>query len=476
VAVVGGGISGLATAYFLGGAEAVVLEAGRRLGGKLWTVEVDGVRVEAGADSFVVRKPWATDLCRELGLEDRVVIPAAFGAFVWTGGRLVRFMERTAFGVPARLPTVLHWEGVSPGGRLRALADLFRPRRKGGGDESLASLLRRRFGEEASRVMVEPLLAGLHAGDATRLSVAATFPELAAWERDHGSLVRGAGAALRAAERPGPGRKPMFATLWGGLGELVDALEAALGPGRVRRDAPVAALAPDGPGWAVDAPGERLRADAVVLATPAFEAARLLAGVNPEASGLLGRIPYASTAVVALVYPEGTAGRVPEGTGYVVPAGEGIVTACTWVSRKWPVEGQGSRAVLRCFVGRAGDERALALPDGELVARVRAEVERAVPVGAEPAGARVVRWERSMPQYEVGHVELVDRIEAALEATPGVFVTGSAYRGVGIADCIGQARATAARVAAYLSTPAGAGPVAVPAGEAVSREEIGWTR
>jgi protoporphyrinogen/coproporphyrinogen III oxidase len=460
VVVVGAGVSGLAAARSLlrrGSddegvpVDVTVLEASGRAGGKLRTIDVDGMPVEAGADSFVVRKPWAVDLCKELGLEDEVVIPGATGAFVWVRGRLVPFPDRSAFGIPSDLGELLRWRGLPRGPKLRAMLDLMRAPRKGEDDEALGALLRRRLGEGASRVLVEPLLAGLHAGDPLKLSTLATFPELRHWEVAHGSLIRGAKAAVGAAgeER---GRKPIFATVWGGLGRLVGRMVEDIGADRVWLDRPVSAMHAEPDGFVVEAAATHFHVDAVVLATPSFEAARLLGDLNPDASAELAAIPYASTAVVILVYPRGTGPRLPEdGTGFVVPVGERMITACTWVSRKWPHDAFEDRAVVRCFVGRAGDERALELSDDELTAKVAAEVEAAVPIGASAEASRVVRWNRAMPQYEVGHLDRVARIASALERTPGVVVTGAAYEGVGIADCIRQGGEAATRVRDHLN-------------------------
>jgi oxygen-dependent protoporphyrinogen oxidase len=477
VVIVGAGISGLAAAHALATArrsdrplEVNVLEGTARPGGKLWTIDVDGIPVEAGADSFVVRKPWAVELCNELGLGDQVVIPGSWGAFVWTRGKLVAYPDKSPFGIPSDIGALLRWQGLSRGPKLRALLDLLLPPRKGLGDEPLASLLRRRLGPGASRVLVEPLLGGLHAGDPTGLSVLATFPELKEWERRHGSLVRGAKAAVRAAEEE-KGHKPLFATVWGGLSGLVDRLVDAIGGDRLRLRQPVLGIEAGPHGFSVltaDAGQAPTRADAVILATPAYEAARLLAAASARASALISEIGYASTAVVFLAYPPGTDQRLPLGTGFVVPAGEATMTACTWLSRKWPREEFGDRAVLRCFVGRAEDDRALELPDDELAAVVAGEVESATPLGVEPSARRVVRWDRSMPQYEVGHLERVAGIEAALSEVPGLFVTGSAYRGVGIADCIRQGREAADRVVTFLASRR-------PGGATAQREEISWT-
>lgn len=454
VAVIGGGISGLAAAHSLanrGDLEVLVLEAEGRLGGKVRSTEVGGLIVEAGADSFVVRKPWAVDLCRKLGLEGQVIIPDATGAAVWTPGGLVPFPGRSAFGIPAGVAELFRWPGLSPGGKLRALGDLFLPAGKTPADQSLAEMVRRRLGTDASGLLVEPLLAGLHAADPERLSVLATFPEMVAWERDHGSLIRAARRVRKKEDELGKGRKPLFATLWGGLDLLVETLADHIGRGRIRMDTPVSRISSTGAGYRVDLRGVRLDADAVVLATPAFESARLLTGVNAEAAEALSRIPYASTAVVILVYPERTADRLPpDATGFVVPAGTRAMTACTWYSRKWPSEAFGDRAVVRCFAGRAGSEEPLAMSDAELIAAVEREVREAVPIGSSPEASAVIRWNRSMPQYEVGHLDLLADLDAALRRTPGIRLTGSAYRGIGIADCIRQGRESAEGVLLHL--------------------------
>jgi protoporphyrinogen/coproporphyrinogen III oxidase len=474
--VIGGGITGLAAAHRLveSGQEMdlVLLEAGDRLGGKLRTVDLDGLKVEGGADSFVVRKPWAVDLCRRLGLEDRVIIPGTGGASVWTDRGLVPLPGRSAFGVPGRVRDLARWPGLSSRGKARALADLVLPSRRSREDESLASLARRRLGPEAARILVEPILAGLHAGDPERLSVLATFPELAAWERDHGSLIRAARRALAIEDEPGRGRKPLFATLWGGLELLVGALAERIEPPRIHLGAPVSSLSASVTGYGIEVSGGARAVDAIVLATPAFESARLLGAVNAEAAEGLSGIPYASTAVVLLEYARGTADRLPEeGTGFVVPAGDRMITACTWYSRKWPTEAFGDRAVVRCYVGRAGSEAALELPDEELASAADAEVRAARPVGPPPEAWRVVRWNRSMPQYEVGHLDRLRRVEAALAATPGIFLAGSAYRGVGIADCVWQGREAADQALAHVGRMRDA-PVEA---EDEGREAITWT-
>ena len=474
VAVVGGGIAGLVAAYRLTrpdgdlGApplEVRLFERGASPGGVVRTADLDGMPVEEGPDSFVVRKPWAVDLCRELGLGDGLIHPGASGALVWARGSLVPYPPGSAFGVPPDAESLLRWPGMSVRGRLRALTDLWRParRRDADPDESLQSLLTRRLGAECANVLVGPLLAGVNSGDPARLSVRATFPELAGWERSFGSLIRGSKAARRAAAGGGGQPRPMFATVRGGLSRLPDALVQAIGAGSIEVRSEVKRIdRPREGGFVILLDGSRdgsqVEADAVVVAAPSPAASTLLAGVNAIAAAGLSEIAYGSAAVVSMVYGPGSTALLPDATGFIVPAGATVaggrpatITACTWLSRKWPDPAFGDRAVIRAFAGRAGDESALDLPDDELVAALVKDIEAISPLGDVPDTWSVARWPKSMPQYELGHLDRVARIEDALAATPGLFVTGSAYGGVGLADVVRHAGDTAERVRTYLS-------------------------
>jgi protoporphyrinogen/coproporphyrinogen III oxidase len=361
----------------------------------------------------------------------------------------VRFPEDAAFGIPPDVGQVLRWPGLSRGGRFRAMLDLVRRPRKDDEDESLGGLLRRRLGDEATELAVAPLLAGLFAADIDRLSVRATFPELASWERTQGSLVRGSQAARRASADAGT--RPMFLRLRGGMPRLTDALAAATGRERLLLDDPAATLERSGHAWIVRTARSGIDADAVVLATPAFESARLLRGVAPAPSAGLAEVPYASTAVVFLVYPDGTDGALPDGSGFVVPAGRAPMTACTWLSRKWPREEYGSRAVLRCYVGGAGFEEVVEESDEEIVDAVARHVSAVLPLPDRPQASGLYRWRRAMPQYEVGHLERVRAIRSMLP--DGIFVTGSAFGGVGIPDCVRDADETADAVLRHVTGP-----------------------
>ena len=436
VAVVGGGVSGLTTAYRLAaaGVDVTVFEASDRPGGKLATTQVGDLRLEAGADSFVARKPWAVDLCREIGLGDELVSPGASGAYLWTDRGLIAFPKDAPFGIPGDVSDVFRWPGLSRAGRRRAAQDLLRGKRKDGVEETLGGLLRRRLGDEATDLAVAPLLAGLYAGDVDRLSARATFPELLDWESSQGSLIRGSQATMRAARRGIP--KPMFVKPRGGVERLTDTLAASLGD-RIVLGTPIGSLAELGDG-----------VGAAVLAVPAFEAARLVRPTAPSTSGELNTITYASTGVVFLVYGEETQAALPSGTGFVVPRGKAPMTASTWLSSKWPDPGFGSRAVVRCYVGGIGDEDVLDAGDEELVEACARHLSVVVDLPARPQASSVVRWLRAMPQYEIGHVERVRKIRETLP--PGVFVVGSAYDGAGIPDCVRAAGETTERVLAHL--------------------------
>ena len=453
VVVVGGGVTGLTTAFRLTQADpsldVTVLEAGDRPGGKLRSIEVGGLILPAGADSFVARKPWAVDLCKELGLGGELVSPASSGAFMWTDRGLVPCLRDAPFGIPGDVGDVFRWPGISRAGRRRALLDLVKAKRTTDADETLGSLIRRRLGDEVTDLAVGPLLGGLFAGDVDRLSVRATFPELEAWERSQGSLIRGSQAASRNARR-GATPPPMFVKPRAGVERLTDVLAERLGD-RVGTGTAVRGVMRAPGGWRVETDGaaQPVEADAVVLATPGPVTAGLIGDAAPDAVRELDGIPYASTGVIPMVYPEGTQPALQDGSGFVVPRGKAPMTACTWVSSKWPSEAFGSRAVVRCYVGAVGEEDILDADDDELVEACARHLAAAVPLPDAPEHAEVVRWPASMPQYELGHLERVARIREALPS--GIFVVGQPYDGVGVPDCVRGAGETAEQVASHFA-------------------------
>ncbi|GAA0250573.1 protoporphyrinogen oxidase [Saccharothrix mutabilis subsp. mutabilis] len=442
IAVIGGGISGLATAHFLraGGTapEVVVLEADDRLGGKVLTREVAGHRVDTGPDGLLVRAPAMRALVDALGLGPALVTPAAAGAYLWSGSALRRLPAGAQFGLPHRIRPLLRSRLLSPAGLLRAAGDLVLPASALPEDPTVADLVRARFGGQVLDRLVDPLLGGIHAGRADRLSARSTVPDVAALARTsrslHLALRRDAGSA-----RPGPA----FATLRTGLGALVTALAASLDD--VRRGTAATALEPGVRGYRVHCDtGGPLEVDAVVLAVPAPAAARLLAPLAPTAAHALAGIPYADVASVVLAYPREAVRRALDGTGFLVPpAAQRLIVGCTWLPAKWSHLADPAVVLVRCSVGRHGDTRWTAFDDRELVARVHRELTPALDLSAPPVHSHVQRWRQGLPQYTVGHAGRLETIDTALRALPGVHVTGAAYRGVGVASCVVDAERTA---------------------------------
>lgn len=454
VAVVGGGISGLVAADLLSqkGHHVVLLEADGRLGGKIHTEEHDGVTVEAGADSFLAREPWAVDLCIELGLDDGLAPPAIFGAQVWTPAGLRKLPSDFVFGMPSSPVRALRSGILSPKGALRASEDLFLPGPLTGPDVSIGSFVRRRFGTEVLERLVDPLLAGTRAGRADELSLAAAAPQIDALARKHRSLILGLRSARH--HRLLATGAPPFLAPKEGMQTIVDRLHRRLERrADVRTSTPVERLEGAGNGcYVLHLKGQgSIGADAVVVAAPAYSAAEILKIVNSSAAGELARIDYASVVSITLIYDSSEA-ISPEGSGLLVPSSAGkTLAACSWYSKKWRHRFSGDgRLVVRCFVGRAAGDVATELPDDELIARITTELGEAVGVGRDPEGWRITRWKRAMPQYSVGHGGLIERIEHELRRTPGIALAGAGYRGSGIPDCIKSAHAAARSVQARL--------------------------
>jgi protoporphyrinogen/coproporphyrinogen III oxidase len=449
LAVVGGGISGLAAAWrgMQQGAEVVVLEAADAPGGKLRTSPVAGIEVDEGADAFLARVPEAVRLCEELGLGDELVSPATGTAYVWTGGALRRLPSEQLLGVPTHLDAVQASGILSAAGVARARADLTAPDDAPPGDEAIGALVRRRLGEEVLDRLVAPLLGGIWAGDCDRLSLCVAAANLAAARDRDASLIRGAAALRAEAVEQGSADRPVFLAPKGGIARLVDALAERLGE-RLRCGAPVSGVEPDGAGWQLaigdtDGPAAHRRpavlADRVVLATPAYVTARLLASLAPNVAAFLSGIDHASVVLTVLVVPRDGIDHPLDGSGFLVPQSSGrLVTACSWMTSKWAHLGADpSTVILRASAGRAGDERALAATDDELVAALADDLRDTMGLHAIPTAVRVSRWERSFPQPRPGHLDAVARAERALaDRAPGLSMAGAWELGVGIPACI----------------------------------------
>jgi len=454
VVIVGAGIAGLAAAHELLGApdppQVTILEASDRAGGRIRSVRFAGVALDVGPDALLTRAPGAVDLCRELGLGDDLVPASDAGAFIWTRGALRPLPAGLLAGLPAGPGELLRSRILSATGLVRAGMDLVLPANapRGDGDEAIGALVRRRLGGQVLERLIDPLLGGINAGHCDALSVAAGAPHLGAAARANRSLIRGLRATVPAPP-PGAARPPMFLSVRGGLERLVAALTTELGDADLRLDAPVARIERAERGaLVVLASGERIEADGVVLATPAGPAAGVVRTAAPAAAAELDGIRTASVALVALAYPREQA-SVPAGTGFLVARDEQLaITACTWATAKWPHLAEGStHAIFKCSFGRAGEDDVVDLPDAELVARARAALAQTMGLREAPAETLVVRHHDAFPQYAVGHLERVARIEDALDAAlPALAVAGSPYRGVGVPSCVTSGRAAARRL------------------------------
>ena len=458
VAVIGGGISGLATAYFLrrgneGPAPHVtVIEAADRLGGKVLTCRVGEFSVDTGPDSLPGR-PVLLSLLEDLGFADAIVPVAPLGFYVWSHAKLRRLPPATMFGVPDRLIPLLRSRLLSPSGALRAGLDLVLPRQRLPDDPSVAELLRPRFGTQLFERLVEPLLGGMHAGRATELSARSTVPSIDALVRANRSPY----LALRRMRRKATnGVGPTTVTLDLGLGQLIAALTSALTETDVRLGTRATALQRSTEGFQIDIDdgSERatVKADAVVVATPAFVTADLVESLTSTAATELRDVPYVGVATIILTYPADAVGRRLDATGFLVPPVEGrLVVGCSWLSAKWPHLSAKMVVVVRAMVGRAGDQRWAVLDDATLIRRVHAELAEAMSLSAGPLQTHVQRWPRALPQYTVGHQDRLNRLDVALAKVPGLHVTGAAYRGAGVAGCVAQAEEAAARARAGLA-------------------------
>jgi oxygen-dependent protoporphyrinogen oxidase len=448
VAIVGAGIAGLAAAFDLQGRglSVCVLEAGSRVGGVIATERLGEWVIDAGPDSLLVQKPAAVTLCRELGIDDRLVptlTPRT--AYVLRDGTLHAIAEGSFLGFPVTVGALVRSQLFSLAGKARMAGEILVPRRTLDEDESIGTFVRRRFGNEAVDYLAEPLLAGIHAGDVDRLSIRALFPRLVDAERRSGSVIR----ALRALHvRPSP--QGAFVSLPGGIGELVEALASALSPGTVVTGAHISSLSRSGTYSIAWMSGE-VQARSVVLAVPAYAAGSLLRPIDLQLAELCNAVPYASTATVAFGYRRDQVSHPLRGTGFVVPRTEGLkLLAGTWVSSKWPGRAPDGHVLMRGFLGGGRDPHRLDAPDHELVEAARQELATLLGISGPPLFTRLYRWVRQSPQYEVGHLQRVTEIDRRLTALPGLFVTGSGFRAIGIPDSISDARATAGRVADYL--------------------------
>ena len=456
VAIVGGGITGLAAAHRATelarergiDLDLKVIEAQDRLGGTIVTERTDGFVVEAGPDSFLSEKPWALALCRRLGLESRLIrTDDRFRkVFVWFRGRLHPLPDGFQLLAPTRLMPFAASSLFSWAGKLRMSMDVLLPR-GGGDDESLGGFVRRRLGREALERVAQPLVAGIYTADPDELSLAATMPRFLEAERRHRSIILGLRHALRSAPQPGTSgaRWSLFVTPADGMQALVRAVAERLPDSAVVLHQRVASVTRTAGRWQLTtAAGARFDADHVIVAGESHGAARLLRYVDPTLATLLAEIEYAGAATVSLGYRRADVPHPLDGFGFVVPRSEGkSILAGTFSSVKYPGRAPEGHVLLRCFLGGALDAAVLREEDAQLLGRARTELRAALGITAEPVLSRVARWPASMPQYRVGHLTRVETIERRLLTLPGLHLAGGAYRGVGIADCVRSGEAAA---------------------------------
>lgn len=470
VAIIGGGITGLSTAWYLQqesrsqGVDVTytLLEQSDRWGGKIVTETVDGLGqgesfvIEGGPDSFLTQKPWALRLARELGLEEELLPTndAVRQVFVLHKGRPVPLPDGVLLIVPTRFMPFALSPLLSPLGKLRMGLDLLIPARRDGRDESLADFIQRRLGREALDKIAEPLMSGIYNAEADRQSVLATFPRFRELEAKHGSLIRGMLAARQAHHRPGnngqappSGGRPlsMFISLQNGMERLAERLRSRLA-GDCRLNTAVRTIARHNGGYQLTLnDGSQLTAAAVVLAVPAYVAARLLAGIAPQAGAGLNDIRYVSTGTLSLAFRRDEVSHPLNGFGLVIPRSEKrAINAVTWTSTKFEGRAPAGAILLRIFFGGSRRPEMMTKDDEQLLAIARDELKELMGIDATPLFHRIYRWYEANPQYDVGHLERVAAIEAALP--PGIYVSGSPYRGIGIPDCVHQAQQTAARL------------------------------
>ena len=462
IAIIGGGISGLAAAFALEelrlntGAlvEYVLYESSPRLGGVLRTEHVDGCVVEAGPDSFITEKTWATDLCLAVGLSDQLIgsNDSDRKTYILVRGRLIPMPDGLMFMVPTKIvPTVLSplfsWRT-----KLRIARELFHPRNYGP-DESVSSFVERHYGSEMVDRLADPLLSGIYGGEASSLSLRAVLPRFREMEESHGSLGRAMLAARKKMSHAPPKPvQPLFTSLKNGMQKLTEAVVSRLSPTSILTSAAVQDIQPEAKGWVVSAGMKADYFDGVIIALPAPAAAQVLHVASPGLSAELAAIRYSSSITVGLGYGREVRQLLPPGFGLLVPRSEGKkLLAATFVHNKFPYRVPEDRALLRCFVAGRDAEDVRQLADDQIIEIVRNELQQILGLRAEPVFVRVYRWKSAMAQYSVGHLDRLDRIERLRLQLPGLALAGNAYRGIGVPDCIRSGRDAATQLAKTLA-------------------------
>ncbi|HSE25879.1 MAG TPA: protoporphyrinogen oxidase [Pyrinomonadaceae bacterium] len=468
ILIVGGGISGLAAAHRLlelaPALQIILIEASSRLGGTLRTDEREGFLLERGPDSFISEKPQALDLAKRLGLSSHLIetSPIYRRSFLVRAGRLRPVPEGFQLLAPTRMWPFVTTDIFSLAGKFRMAGDLFLPRRNANGtdDESLANFVRRRLGNEALNRMAQPMVGGIYTADPEKLSLRATLPRFLDMERAERSIILAMWRKARQLRKEtgntsgvSGARYSLFMSFARGMQTLVDKLAAELDSRGVstRLNSTVTSIAYDGKWQLVTSIGS-IEADAVCLAVPSYVAGALLSEVDPELSSMLKQIQYSSTATINLAYRRSQIGHPLNGFGFVVPFIEGrSLIACSFSSVKFAQRAPDDSVLLRAFVGGALQPEMLDLTDDDIVGSVKSDLNQLLSIEGEPIFTEVTRWKRSMPQYLVGHLDLVDAIDSKLKMLPRIRLVGNAFRGPGIPDCIKSGETAATQLVEMLS-------------------------
>jgi oxygen-dependent protoporphyrinogen oxidase len=471
IIIIGGGIAGLAAAFYVSkqtktAIKTTLLEQADYWGGKIVTERVPYGEghfvIEGGPDTFVVTKPWGVKLCKELGIADRLkgTNPETKKTYILKNGKLHELPGGLTMMIPTEFGPMIHTGLLSWPAKVRMGLDFLLPPASVNGDETLGAFVTRRLGRAAYENLIEPLMSGIYAGDGDKLSLQSTFPYLRDLELKHGGLVKGALALRRERMRkaradgnspsPTPGSRSIFLTPISGLLEIVEALIHQLENSGVNLHLhkTVKKVSQDAGRYSVRLTnGEAITADRVILATPSFVTAELIAGFAPDLADELRPIEYVSTATVTLAYRESDLLRPLDGYGYVIPRREGRkALACTWTSTKFPHRAPEGYALLRVFIGRAGQENEIAWDESALLKIAQEELHLTLGITAKPLVWRIFTWEKAMPQYNLGHPERLDRIERHLVAYPRLALAGNAYQGIGIPDCIHSGQLAAEKI------------------------------
>lgn len=465
VAIIGGGITGLTAAYYLQkearnqglSLEVTLIEAAPCLGGKIQTVIKDGFVIEKGPDSFLERKTSAARLAKEVGMDNQLVNNTAGKSYVLAREKLYPMPGGSIMGIPTEIGPFIATGLFSPAGKLRAAADFVLPRSKEQGDQALGSFFRRRMGDEVVENLIEPLLSGIYAGDIDKLSLMSTFPQFYQVERKYRSLIIGMklGTPPRQKQKNTdtgkPTKKGMFLTLKTGLHSLIDAVEASLEEGTVHKGTKVNKVVKENDTYKLLLNNnECMTADAVVMAVPHQKAQSIFS--DYPFMDVFKEMSSTSVANVAIAFDESAIEKDIEGTGFVVSRNSDYtITACTWTHKKWPHTTPKGKVLLRCYVGRPGDEAVVDLSDDEIVNIILEDLNKTMNITHTPDFSVVTRWKSAMPQYTIGHKQRIERVNQELETNlPGVFLLGASYNGLGLPDCIDQGEDAVEKVLHYL--------------------------